>query len=333
MKIPSPSLCVMALAALVLTGCKSPKPQDIRLLSDEQLKSYFGKVQDPRRYAITQYDTDDGTVFVGTSRVRPEQQAVLPFASGTGNRAPVVNLSVDKEHSFPVLLDTSSRDNWLRFEKAADIQAVPLGTDRTYALTPKHVRDDIPCFACRVGQLNFDDVVMENILFYVRTASGSLGALNRRAERPAPDAVLGCGALKAFAFVQFDYPLRLAALSTTFGYTPHPDQLVAELPLNEVGGQWAVDGMVGDKSGPIIIDTAGDFELSVPAASGSMMKQISIGDLVFRQVRAVSNRENGLEPQKYPRLGRQLLARYKITFDNLRSMVYFERPAAPAPVP
>ena len=92
---------------------------------------------------------------------------------------------------------------------------------------------------------------------------------------------------------------------------------------------WAVDGMVDGQPGPIILDTAGDFELSVTNASVHLMKQLSLGDLVFRQVRAITSRDNGLEPQKYPRLGRQLLSRYKVTFDNLHSMVYFERPDNP----
>jgi len=320
-----------ALAAAALAGCRSPKPQDIRLLTDEQLRNFFGKAQDPRRFAITQYESDEGTVFVGTSRVHPDQQAVLPFASGTGNRAPVINLAADVGEPFPVLLDTSARDNWMRVDRATGIQATPLGTDRTIALTPRHVRDDIPGFACRVGQLKFDDLAMDNVLFYVRTAAGPLGALGRQAERPAPDAVLGCQTLKAFACVQFDYPLRLAAFATTFGYRPKPELLVAELPLNEVEGVWAVDGMVGNKAGPIILDTAGDFELAMPAPPKYLLKQLSLGDLVFLQVRVIGTRENGLEPQKYPRIGRRLLARYKVTFDNLRSLVYFERPALPPP--
>ncbi|MCX6996578.1 MAG: hypothetical protein NTV49_05720 [Kiritimatiellaeota bacterium] len=322
-------LGVASLAAVVLTGCGTTKPKDIRLLSDQQLRTFFEQRQDPRRYEITLYDSEDGVVFVGTSRLRPDQQAVLPFASGSGNRAPVVSLGAGRADTFPVLLDTSSRDNWLRFEKAVEVQAIPLGTVRAFDMMPKHVREDVPGYACRLDPLVFDTLRMDNVLFYVRSASGPLGVLGRRAEHPAPEAVLGCDTLKAFAFVQFDYPLRLATFSATFGYTPKPSRLVAELPLNEVEGVWAVDGLVDGQPGPILLDSAGDFELSVAKAAGHPLKQVSIGDLVFRQVRAVSSRDQGLEPQKYPRLGRQLLARYKVTFDNLHSMVYFERPDNP----
>ena len=310
-----------------LVGCHSPQPNAIRPLPEDRLRAFFGKPEDPRRYAITIYSSDDGPVFVGANRLHPEQQAVLPFLSRRGDSAPVIAAGVKSEDTLPFLIDTSARESWLRFEATDTLQAKAIGTDRAYGLTPRHLREDILGYGCMISQLCFDTLRMENMIVYVRTASGPLGTLARHVERPVVEGVIGCNALRSFATVQFDFQDHLLTLTSTLSYHPKEDQLVAAVPMADTEGVYTVNGMVDGKKETIILDTGGDFEIALPKMTMGPVKQVSLGDLVFRQVRAYTLREQGLEPDKTVRIGRGLLSRYKVTFDNLHYTVYFEKPA------
>ncbi|TAN36145.1 MAG: hypothetical protein EPN23_09295 [Verrucomicrobia bacterium] len=319
-------ICGALLLVAGLVGCRSPQPDAIRPLPEDKLRAFFGKPEDPRRYAITMYSSDDGPVFVGANRLHAGQQAVLPFMSKRGDSAPVIAAGLKSEDALPFLLDTSAKESWLRFESTAALQAKTVGSDRAYGITPRHVRDDILGYGCLLSSLSFDTLRMENTIAYVRTASGPLGTLARNVEQPALEGVLGCNVLRAFATAQFDFHNRLITLASTLTYHPKEDQLVAAVPLAESEGVYTVNGMVDGKKETIILDTGGDFEIALPKMTLGPVKQVSLGDLVFRQVRAYTLRERGLEPDKTVRIGRGLLSRYKVTFDNVHFTVYFEKP-------
>jgi hypothetical protein len=316
-------LCLLALA---LTGCRSPNPELIRPLSDDQLRSFFGKPEDPRRFAITMYSSDDGPVFVGANRLHPGQQTVLPFATARGSTAPVIEGGQKGEEAQPFLLDTSSRESWLRFEAASGLRAVALGTDRAYGTTPSHVRDDIVGYGCLLSHLVLDPLWIENAVFFVRAASGSLGVVGRHVDKPRPEGVIGCNMLREFAYVQMDFQARMVTMTASLSYRPNRDRLIAAVPLLEKDGPYAVSGLVDGKKATIVLDTGGDFEIALPRMQLGPVKQVTIGDLVFRGLRPYTLRERGLQPDTVVRLGRQVLARYKVTFDNLRYTVYFEKP-------
>jgi hypothetical protein len=316
----------MLLLVVGLVGCRSPQLDAIRPLPEDQLRAFFGKPEDPRRYAITMYSSDDGPVFVGANRLHPSQQAVLPFLSRRGDSAPVVGASLKSEDALPFLFDTSAKDSWLRFEATGALKARPIGTERAYGVTPRHVRDDILGYGCLLSTLGFDTLRMENLIVNVRTASGPLGTLARNVTRPQVEGVIGCNALRSCATVQFDFPERLLTLTSTLGYRPKEDRLVAAVPLEESDGLYMVKGMVDGKKEKIILDTGGDFEIALPKMTLGPVKQVSLGDLVFREVRAYTLHERGLEPDKTVRIGRGLLSRYKVTIDNLHYTVYFEKP-------
>ena len=318
--------CMMMLAVVGLVGCRSPQPDAIHPLPDDQMRSFFGKPQDPRRYAITMYSSDDGPVFVGAHRLMHDQQAVLPFVSHRGDTAPVIEAGLKSEDPMSFLVDTSSKDSWLRFEKADALNAIPIGTDRAYGIVPRHVRDDILGYGCLLSYLQFDTLRMDNVILYVRAVSGSLGTLKRRIERVSPEGVLGCNVLRPLSTVQFDFQDRLLTLAANFSYHPAQDRLVAAVPMMDSEGLYTVQGMVDGKKQTIILDTGGDFEIALPKMSLGPVKQVSIGDLVFRQVRAYTLRELGLLPDNTVRIGRGLLNRYKVTFDNLHYTIYFEKP-------
>ena len=318
---------LIALLGLAVAGCRSPQADLIRPLTDDALRTFFGNPEDPRRFAITMYSSDDGPVFVGANRLHPGQQAVLPFASRRGDTAPVIEAGIKGEDPLPFLLDTSSRENWLRFEAAGALKVTALGTDRAYGITPRHVRDEIVGYGCLMSHLVMDPLWMENVIVFVRAANGPLGMVGRNVIKPGPEGVLGCTALREFAYVQMDFEARLVTLTTSLAYRPDPDRLIAAVPLLDKDGPYAVSGMVDGKKMTLILDTGGDFEIATPKLTMGPIKQVTIGDLVFRQVRSYTLRERGLSPDTTVRIGRQLLSRYKVTFDNLRYTVYFEKPA------
>lgn len=317
----------MMLAALVgVVGCRTPDPETIRPLPEDKLRAFFGKPQDPRRYAITMYSSDEGPIFVGANRVEHDQQAVLPFVSNHGSSAPVIEAGLKSDTPLPFLVDTSAKESWLRYESIGALRAIPIGTERAYGITPHHVRDDILGYGCLLNSLVFDTLYMDNVIIYVRTVSGALGILSRQADRSQVEGVLGCNVLRALSTVQFDFQARLLTLAASFNYRPATDRLVAAVPMADSEGVYTVTGMVDGKSQTIILDTGGDFEIATPKMSLRPIKQVSIGDLVFRQVRSDTLRERGLLPETTVRIGRGLLSHYKVTFDNLHYTVYFEKP-------
>ena len=320
------SLLLLALVA-ALAGCRSPQNDYIKPLPDDQLRSFFGKPEDPRRYAITIYSSDDGPVFVGANRLHAGQQAVLPFATRRSDTSPVIEAGTKNGEPLPFLLDTSARESWLRFESAGVIRAAPLGTDRAYGTTPRHVRDDIVGYGCITAHLVFDPMWMENVVIFVRAAAGPLGMMARNTDNPKPEGVLGADVLRSFSYVQMDFEARLVTMTATLGYHPNPDRLIAAVPLIDKDGPYAVSGMVDGKKATIVLDTGGDFAIATPKMTMGAIKQISIGDLVFRDVRPFTLRERNLTPETTVRIGRQLLSHYKVTFDNLHYTVYFEKPA------
>ncbi len=319
---------VLAFLALVgvLAGCRSPQGDYIKPLPDDQVRGFFGKPEDPRRYALTIYSSDDGPVFVGANRLHPAQQAVLSFATRRGDTTPVIEAGTKGSDPLPFLLDTSSRESWLRFEAAPALRVAALGTDRAYGTTPRHVRDDIVGYGCITAHLVFDPLWMENVVLFVRAAAGPLGVLARNTENPKPEGVLGSAVLREFSYVQFDFEDRLVTMTSTLAYHPNPERLIAAVPLLDKEGPYAVAGMVNGKKATVVLDTGGDFALATPKMTMGAIKQVSIGDLVFRDVRPFTLRERNLMPETTVRLGRQLLSRYKVTFDNLHYTVYFEKP-------
>ena len=96
------ALFLLALTA-ALAGCRSPQGDVIKPLPDDQLRSFFGRPEDPRRYAITIYSSDEGPVFVGANRLHPGQQAVLPFTTRRGDTSPVIEAGGKGEATVPAV--------------------------------------------------------------------------------------------------------------------------------------------------------------------------------------------------------------------------------------
>lgn len=317
-------LPVLMAGSLALCGCRSGRVAEIRPLMDNQLRAIFARAQDPRRLWITVYGSEEGTYFANANRLHPEQLAALSFEGGRKTGIPLVALQTDERKTYLALVDTSSRESWAAAETVQGMRGIPLGPP-AYEFRPEHVQEPVRGFACAIPHLRFDVLQVQNAILYMRAATGPLGFLARRDDRPRPDLVIGTTLLDAFAFVQFNGPERRLVFSSTTDYAPSPEQLLAMLPLQRVRGAWAVDGLLDGAPAVVILDTAGDFELAMAEPPPAPLR-VSLGDLVVPRVSAVGSREQGLGLLEHPRVGLKLLARFRVTFAPKRKFVYFERP-------
>jgi len=312
-------ICLVFLAG----GCATPN--EIKPLTDSQLRGIFSQAKDARNFWVTVYQANKGVQFSGANRLHPGHVANLDFITELSSTAPIINADNGREETITALIDTSAARSWLDLATFLRVQATPLGPP-AYDCTPKNVNESIPGYACILTKLRFDQLHMENALFHFRAATGPLGYLARGEDQPVPSAILGCDILKAFAFVQIDYPNHSVIFSATSEYSPDATNLIATLPLMEVEGAFAADGMVDSEKKLILLDSAGEFDMAMDNPPSDKLKQVSVGDLVFRNVTVVSSKDRSLGLLSYPRIGRQLLARFKITFMPKKKLVYFERP-------
>ncbi len=319
-------LCVGIGLAALAGGCATTPPQTTRPLTETELRHVFSKARDARRFWITAYPSGKNSVrFSGANRLHPEHVASRDFAKKGLSTAPVIVADNGREETFSVLVDTTAGRSWLDFPTFLRTRTIPLGPP-AYDYTPANVNEDIPGYACIMTKLRFDHLHVENALFHFRAATGPLGPLARNLENPAPEAILGCDILKAFAFAQIDYPNYAVMLSATIDYAPKEVNLIDAMKLKQVGGAFAVEGAIDGERKVFILDTAGEFEIAMTNPPSDELKQVSVGNVVFRNVSVVDSRTLNLRLSQ-PRIGRQLLSKFKITLAPKKKLVYFERPA------
>jgi hypothetical protein len=311
-----------------LQGCRTSKPAPATTtpLKAEDLRAFFTRAADPRRFWITVYDSDQGPAFKGQNRLHPEQLAVLPFADSSDRNAPLVNINAWLGRDFLALIDTTSARNWVSEQAFHALRGIPLGPP-AYRFPVVHVREPIPGYAGVFPKLRFDNLHVENALVCAWAARGPFGNLARDVA-PVPDIILGMDLLQSFQFVQIDYPARRVFFSSTFPFRPEQDRLLASVPYAEVGGAMAVSGSVDGKPTTILIDTAGDFELAFTNTTLEAVRQLEVGNIVFRNVSVEDAALYDLGLLKHPRIGRQLLSRFRITIDPQARLIHFERPPA-----
>lgn len=301
--------------------------------SAEQSKALYAKARPPQVFGLTVYASDTGPFFAGAGRLHQGEAAERPFLGEKDNLAPVIALDGRGEVGLPALLDTTSKDNWLTPRAGQQLGIVMLAGPNPYQTTPLHVYEPISGLGGLVQQVKLGELSMENVVFHVRAASGPLGSLARWVQNPAPAAVLGTAFLRAYSTVQLNFPERKAVFAATTRFpAPPADRLVASLPLKDIMGALAVEGALDGEPMTILLDVAGDFDLVMNYPPDATIRRLSLGDLVFPpNVNVVSSLDQGLGPITYPRIGRRLLSRYKVTFDFRSKLVYFERPTPAAP--
>ena len=317
------STAVLLLAGL--SGCATGYGTEGVQRPDNALNAFFANAQDPRRLWLTVYESDDGPVFSGANRLSPAKIAQVRFASaGNDESAPVISMDAKDKSGVPLLIDTSSAASWM--DLALSLQLGNIAFAPPFKQVPNHVTDPVVGYAGAVSRVALGKVAIDTAIFYTRAAPIPMEALGRGVYRPRPLCVLGSDLLSLFQFVQLDYPARTATFSTSTPYTTDTNNLMTTLALKKVDGAFAVNGIIDGKPTTMILDTAGDFELAVAGETTGPIRQITLGDLVLRRVTPVSCAEMDCTTE-YPRLGRRLLGKFRMTLEPKKNRVHFERPA------
>jgi hypothetical protein len=344
-----PSIRVsLATALLFVAGCASRAPLESTPLGQDDLDQFLAGGRDARNYGITTYQDPAGTRFEFANRVHQDRSAQMDFISPQNLRIPVIRARTASFVDFNLLLDSSARQNWLLLPSVRAMDYVPFKPPTgEYA---DHVVAEIPGYAGVANKIVLDALHIESPVFYVPPARGGLGPLARANERPLLDelgekalksrralgmktqAVMGASLMRSFAYIRFDFPGRNVRFSSHMTYTPAASSSVlANLPMRDWHGRPAVPATFDGNSILLVIDTGGDFELSLPGEARDNTGPLVLGDLQIDDVRACSHAELGL-PESFPaRLGRRLLARYIVTLDHKNQRVWFEgkpRPGA-----
>ena len=316
-------------AVLLLTGangCATGPGTGDGAPPDDALNAFFANAQDPRRLWLTIYESDDGPVFSGANRLSPAKIAQVRFVSdGDDESAPVINLDAKNKNGIPTLIDTSSAVSWMDLSLSLQLESIAFGPP-PFKQIPNHVTDPVVGYAGAVSRMMLGPVAVGTAIFYTRAAPIPMEALGRGVYRPRPLCVMGGDLLGLFQFVQLDYPARTATFSTSIPYTTDTNNLMTTLALKKVDGAYAVSGVIDGEVTTMILDTAGDFELAVADGTTEPIRQITLGDLVMRQVIPASCTEKKCTTE-YPRLGRRLLGKFRLTLEPKNNKVHFERPA------
>ncbi len=329
----------MACAAILLTaaGCATRIPLEPSPLGQDDLDQFLRSGRDARTYGITIYPETAGPRFEFANRVHPHRSARMDFASPRSLAVPVLKARTGRFVDCQVLLDTSARQSWLLLPSVEAMDYRPFAPPA--GEYPDHVHAGIPGYAGVANKLVFDDLHIESPVFYVPPARGGLGALARAAEipdrLPKTDAlrrslgqrthvVLGAAALRAFSYVRFDFPERTVRFSTDAAFRPAVAGAVhARLPLRDWRGRPAVDATLGGEPVRLVLDTGGEFDLSLPAdfpAEGPLV----LGDLEIDDLRPDTHEAHDLPPAYPARLGLGVLARFAVTIDYKQQRVWFE---------
>lgn len=326
MRIPILPTTVL-LTFFLLAACVTTKPTASVPLSETQLKGIAARAKAPQMFGITVYPSDAGPVFAGAARLHEGDVAAVSFPRNGWPFAPIVPLSPGGTDQVLALLDTSSPQCWVTPAGAREIELDMLAAPSLLVSRPTHVFDTASGYLGVASHAKIDTVNLENVLMQMRGMSGSLGPLARGLDDTGIEAVLGVDLMKAFNHIQFNFPARHVVLSASREYSPSESNLVATVPLLFANGAVATEGMLGPAKQTFILDTGGEYAVALPTNSPSAsFPQISLGDLVLRDVAGVSGMDLALGQISQPRIGRRLLAKFKMTIDFRARLIHFERP-------
>jgi len=300
----------------------TPKPETSEPLGASAKSAFLKRAKSPQVFGLTAYSTDKGAVFAGAFRQHEGLVGRSVFQSGPNTTTPVISINGTKTL---MLLDSTAAESWMTVEATTELNLYGLVGPNSFEKQPGHVYDTIGGFAGVLSKMTVGDMHIENAVFYIRNARGPLGPLTRWEKEPYMDGVLGADFLRSFKFIRISLRGRYIVMSATDAY-PVPVNAIATLPTVDLQGGIAVEAMINGEKVPILLDIAGDFEVAMDAPETATLRQVSLGDIVFRQVQVDSAYELGLGVQAAPRIGRQLLEKYDIVINNLGREVIFELP-------
>jgi len=206
------------------------------------------------------------------------------------------------------------------------LEGVILRDNGLFEKQAAHVNDTVGGLASVVPQMEFAKMRIERAVFFLRNQHGPLGMLTRWEKSPAIDGVFGADFIRAFKFVRISLRGRHVVLSATSDY-PQLNNRIASIPLIKGNEGFELEAVINGTKKIVMVDIAGDFEMAMDISSPEMLRQVSLGDAVWRKVEAIPGREMGLGLNPEPRIGRQLLEKYDLVFNNYGKELILERPA------
>lgn len=317
----SQTICLITMCA-ALTGCLTTKYGEEQPLSIDQKKDFLDNSVYPQSYGLRIVRVPNGITYQGAARVHPLHMATLDLKE---RYIPVVAVKgMQNKMKANALLDISSPYSWIEAGTALEMRARVLGINGMHIPYRGAVSTGgIDAYAGIIGRLRFKQFYVENTPIFIRMAEGSLGPLARGVSEPDVHMVLGYDAIRTFEFIQYDLVSGKIRLSATTEYEPVESRLISTCRLSP---NWqygcAVEGAIYGESTPIVIDPVGDFTFARSDSHDTVTKQVSVGDVVVRNVPTI----NIQIPDALPRLGRRVMLDYLVTVCPQKGLVYFERP-------
>jgi len=311
-------------STLMVTSCSklNSQPSSSSMLSQSELSTLIKRGKAPQVFGLTAYSTENGALFAGSYRLHKGQAGRIEFQSDKNSTTPIIGVN---DNDQMMLIDSSSAESWISPGANIAMNGVVLKDQYVFEKYPRHVYETVGGMAVVVPKMTIDKIHIENAVFYMRAASGPLNMLTRWEKSSSINGVFGADFLRAFQFVRISLRNRYVFLSATSAYPPNEVTLTT-VNTKDLQGGIGVDAMLDGEKKSVMIDLAGDFEVAISQPSDSKMRQISIGDAVFRQVEVVSGFEIGLGTNSVPRIGRQLLEKYDLVFNNFGKQLIIEIP-------
>lgn len=313
------SIYVVLVLGLALTGCKTtPPPPSEAIASPADWQALMTKSVNPRNMGVIVFRSPSGPAFAETNRHHPGFTRDFAFTS----ELPSFEAEMPGRKNTTILIDTKSPASWITFQTAAELGLRPIGPV-PIRRPPTHINEQMDGVAGLISTMRLGDIHIENALLYCHSGIQKLGRLGR-SESINPQIVFGADLLTSFAFTRIDFANKIITFSTTDPYRPNALKtlLATEFELREDG--IAVNGLVGDYKGPILIDSAGHYEMAISKPTSPRIAQLTIGDMVLRDITVTDAEFEGFGPESIPCIGHLLLKDFALILDNQQGKLYLE---------
>lgn len=315
----------LILASVALLGCSTSGSKDrpTRALSEREQKAALAHCKSPAHFGFSVVPAYKGIDFRGAARLKSTHPVVAKLLKGT---IPVIEVRGENPRdTIKMLVDFSAPVSWMEYLTAKRQKVAFLGVNnQVIPYRGAYYADGINAYAGAVEKVWIDSLSMENVPFYIRMSKGTLGPLARGIIDPPVEATLGYDNLRNFKYVQIDMLRNQMVFSAATSYQPSEELLIATAKIIHLSGYGlVVEGAILGQAVPLVIDFAGDYSFARGDVAVESTKQISLGEMVFRQVPTLAlNSKNAA-----PRVGRKIFEPYIVTVCNEKGVVYFERPA------
>jgi len=310
----------LSIILFLFTSCSTtPELPDDAPPPESHVKAFTSQARDPRSYWLTVYPGPNGPTFSDAFRHHPKHHYEARFPVKDGASMPIFRWN-SKQGWFHVLLDTSSRRTWSTLDAALKLEVIPMAPSYIHEVTALR-NPDVQGLLSILPSLHLDQLQIENAILAVCLTSHTLAPLVNPPDRRPPDVIFGWSFLRTLSVVSIDWLKGKIVFVTTTSYKPEGGALAA-VPYRSSADVLTIPGFINGAEKRIVVDTAGDFAIQIPFYDHPDIRQLSIGDLVFRGLPVTSTDD----PDASIAIGRRILSKFRLTIDNQKKIVYFDRP-------